>query len=93
MNCPNCGLSNPDTAKFCANCGTHFGAAPPPQTPPAYQAPPYQPRAAQPAGNRFMKGVGLGCLIAVIIVLLFGLSCTRACYRFGHRGIRIHRRY
>lgn len=40
-----------------------------------------------------MKGVGLGCLIAIVIILLFGLSCTRACYRFGHGRVHIHRRY
>jgi uncharacterized membrane protein YvbJ len=93
MNCPNCGLSNPDTAKFCANCGTAFNSVPPAQSPPVYQAQPYQQPASQPTGNKFLKGIGLGCLIAIVIVLLFGLSCTRACYRYGHRRAYIHRRY
>jgi hypothetical protein len=25
--------------------------------------------------------VGIGCLIVLVIFLLFGLSCTRACFR------------
>lgn len=85
MTCPNCGLSNPDTAKFCANCGTHFaGAAPPPYNP--YPSNPYpnQPQYQQvpPAGGQSMgKNIAIGCLIAVLIVILFGLSCTRACFR------------
>jgi hypothetical protein len=34
--------------------------------------------------------VGLGCLIAFVIFLLFGLSCTRAC--FGSRRTYRYRR-
>ncbi|MBV9441791.1 MAG: hypothetical protein JO217_03765 [Acidobacteriaceae bacterium] len=60
-------MANPDNARFCANCGTQFGA-----------------RSAVPrTGNTVAKNIGLGCLIALVIVLFFGLSCTRAC--FGHR--------
>ncbi|MBV9760861.1 MAG: zinc-ribbon domain-containing protein [Acidobacteriaceae bacterium] len=87
MTCPNCGLANPDTAKFCANCGTPFAAAPPQQPYNAYpNQPQYQP--APPAGGNSMgKNIAIGCLIAVLIVILFGLSCTRACFR-RHRYYR-----
>lgn len=36
-----------------------------------------------------MKTIGLGCLIALVIFLFIGLSCTRACFR----GRRYYRRY
>jgi hypothetical protein len=32
MTCPNCGTVQPDTAKFCNNCGATLPAAPPPQS-------------------------------------------------------------
>lgn len=92
MTCPNCGLNNPDNAKFCGNCGTTLtpGAPGPSPQPPAYQPPPpyqapYQPgpypAAPPPQGNTAMKNVALGCLIVILIFLFFGLSCTRACFR------------
>lgn len=31
------------------------------------------------------KNIAIGCLLAVVIFLFVGLSCTRACFRFGHR--------
>lgn len=89
MNCPNCGLANPDNAHFCANCGTTLvgGASPP------YTAPPnqwqYQPSMPPPARSSVGKNIAIGCLVAVLIVILFGLSCTRAC--FGRR--RYYRHY
>jgi hypothetical protein len=104
MYCPNCGLANPDNAKFCANCGTPFGGNSSPQPsprqtqspnepPPAYQPPgPYQ--LPGPAGRRrfLSKDIGIGCLILVLILLFFGVSCARAC--FGRRGrVRMRRRY
>jgi hypothetical protein len=91
MTCPNCGLANPDTAKFCANCGTPFTAAPPPQqsyNPAPSNSYPNQPQYQQtppPGSNSMGKNIAIGCLIAVLVVILFGLSCTRACFR--------HRRY
>lgn len=36
------------------------------------------------------KNIGIGCLIAIAIVLLFGLSCTRACFGFRHRHSYLH---
>ena len=89
MNCPNCGLANPDNAKFCANCGTAFTAASGAwQTP--YQQQPAQPYQAAATGrNSMAKNIGLGCLVVLLIFILFGLSCTRAC--FGRR--RYYRRY
>lgn len=83
MNCPNCGAANPDNARFCANCGTSFAnpsqAYNPPPNQPQYQVPP-------PAGRSSMgKNIAIGCLVAVVIVFLFFVSCTRACFR--------HRRY
>ncbi|MGA7922478.1 MAG: zinc ribbon domain-containing protein [Thermoplasmata archaeon] len=34
MNCPKCGTSLPDSAKFCYSCGMPIGSAAPPPTPP-----------------------------------------------------------
>jgi len=103
MNCPNCGLANPDNAKFCSNCGTAFGsAASQPfrgqqsqsqyQAAPPYPAPGYPAPGANPNRNTLAKNVGIGCLIALALFLFFGLSCTRACFGFRHRPY-IHRRY
>jgi uncharacterized membrane protein YvbJ len=97
MNCPNCGLPNPDTAKFCSNCGTSFVNAPPPPygTQQTYQAPsptfqnPSQylpPPTPGPAKSSLGRNIGLGCLILLAIFLFLGLSCTRACF-----GLRHHR--
>jgi uncharacterized membrane protein YvbJ len=81
MTCPNCGLSNPDNARFCANCGTTLAGGPgqpytPPQNPWQYQSsmPP-------PPRSSVGKNIAIGCLVAVLIVIFFGLSCTRACFR------------
>jgi uncharacterized membrane protein YvbJ len=105
MNCPNCGLANPDNARFCANCGTPFGSAPSPQSspyqsqsqyqpPPPHQAPgPYQAPGAVRSGNTMAKNIGIGCLILVVIFLFFGLSCTRACLGMRHGRAYMHRRY
>src|SRR4051812_6786226 len=96
MNCPNCGLANPETAKFCANCGTPFGSAPAPDgfqsqsqsqssMPNLMDAPTRGvPRAA--GRSTFMRNLGLGCLLAVVIFLLLGFSCVRACFRMGTGG-------
>jgi uncharacterized membrane protein YvbJ len=87
MTCPNCGLANPDNARFCANCGTTLAGVPPqqPYPPPQnqWQMQPMAPR------NSVGKNIAIGCLVAVLIVILFGLSCTRAC--FGRR--RYYRYY
>jgi uncharacterized membrane protein YvbJ len=105
MNCPNCGLANPDNAKFCSNCGTSF-ANPPAQSstqyqnqtqyrtsPTPYQAPgPYPGTAPARGGNSLAKNVAIGCLILVAILFFFGLSCTRACFYLGHSRY-LHRRY
>lgn len=103
MNCPNCGLANADSAKFCANCGTPLATAAqqPPvypsepryQTPPPYQAPGASARSGPPgAGNTTGKNIAIGCLIALLVVLFFGLSCTRACFGRRHHNY-IHRHY
>jgi uncharacterized membrane protein YvbJ len=94
MNCPNCGLANPDNARFCANCGTQFGGAQ--QSPPLPQsqlsgAGPYRMEGEPTRGNSLAKNIGLGCLIAIVIFMLLGLSCTRAC--FGHRRTYYYHRY
>jgi hypothetical protein len=34
--------------------------------------------------------IGIGCLIALVIFFLFGLSCTRACFR-SRRSYRYRR--
>lgn len=81
--CPNCGLSNAANARFCANCGTPLGATAPPP-------PPYQTSA--PASRLTGKNIALGCVILLAIVLLFGVSCTRACFGF-RRSHYVHRRY
>jgi len=88
MHCPNCGLANPDNAKFCANCGTAFGG--PSQFPSNQSQPQYQAPIPTGSGNRVAKNIGIGCLIAIAIVLLFGLSCTRACFGFRHRHSYLH---
>jgi uncharacterized membrane protein YvbJ len=100
MTCPNCGLANPDNAKFCGNCGTSFSNVPPPSSG-QYQTQSQGPQAPGPyrfegaganrGGNSVAKNIGLGCLIAVIIFMVLGLSCTRAC--FGHRRAYYHPRY
>ena len=84
MTCPNCGLANADNAKFCANCGTSLGSysAPPPSP---FQGQPQYQQLPPPQRGSLGKNIAIGCLIAVIVVILFGLSCTRACFR--------HRRY
>src|SRR5579875_3742585 len=105
MMCPNCGLANPDNAKFCANCGTQFGNAASSSTPPpgAYQTqsqynpvPPYQGSYQPPAatgGSSIVKNIAIGCLIVLAIFMFLTLSCTRACFGL-HRGrTYIHRRY
>jgi hypothetical protein len=89
MFCPNCGLQNPDNAKFCANCGTTLVAGSQPANQPQYQASqPAQSYQASPlpgTGNSVAKNIAIGCLIAVVVVMVFGLSCTRACYRLTLR--------
>src|SRR5438270_12886856 len=63
MNCPNCGLANPDGAKFCSNCGTSFGSQAAPhkveaeyQPPPPFQArAPYQASGAPVTRNTMMR--------------------------------------
>jgi uncharacterized membrane protein YvbJ len=96
ITCPNCGLANPDNAKFCGNCGTPFDNVPVSQ-PSSYKQQSqsqYQTTgAATPSGSNVAKKIGLGCLIAIVIFLFFGLSCTRACLRMGHRRVYIQRRY
>src|SRR5438270_6924898 len=91
MNCPNCGLDNPDTARFCSNCGTTLGPAP--YSAPQYSAPQqtYPPGPMPVATGQRSVGqkIGLGCLIAVVIFFVFGISCTRACFR----PRRYYRRY
>ncbi|MBV9613389.1 MAG: hypothetical protein JO091_13020 [Acidobacteriaceae bacterium] len=80
-------MANRDNAKFCSNCGTQFDAASSQwQTP--YRP---QPPQASPAGgqNSTLRNIALGCGIVLLIFILFGLSCTRAC--FGRR--RYYRRY
>lgn len=90
MNCPNCGLANPDTAKFCANCGTPLDNTGQPRQTSYQPPPPFEPSRTVPGKNSAtVKKIGLGCLIAIALVLFFGLSCTRAC--FGRR--RYYRRY
>lgn len=42
-----------------------------------------QPTAA--GGNSLTKNIAIGCLVAFLIFMFVGLSCTRACFRFGHR--------
>jgi uncharacterized membrane protein YvbJ len=92
MNCPNCGLANPDNARFCANCGTQFGGQQAPQQPPQQPGSgPYRLEGSQSQGNSLAKNIGLGCLIALVIFLFLGLSCTRAC--FGHRRSYVYHRY
>lgn len=105
MNCPNCGLANPDGAKFCSNCGTSFGNAPPPQSNPyqgqsqyqasaPYQASgPYQAPGATRSGGSVAKNIALGCLIVLAIFIFFGLSCTRACLGLRHGRGYMHRYY
>ena len=94
MNCPNCGLANPDNSRFCANCGTSFGPA---QSQSQYQPPyqasgPYRPEIPARSGNSMGKNIAIGCLIALLIVLFFGLSCTRACFGLRHRHVYVYRR-
>ena len=92
MTCPNCGLSNAENAKFCANCGTAL-----PLSGGSYQPTtslPYQPPATAPAtSNSLGKNIAIGCLIVVAIFIFMGLSCTRACLSLGHRRSYIQRRY
>jgi uncharacterized membrane protein YvbJ len=95
MTCPNCGSANQDNAKFCWNCGMTLGGAPqPPYQQPQYPPPP-QYQMQPPGGQSTGSKIALGCLIAVLIVMLFFFSCTRACfgrrryYRFG-AAVMIH---
>lgn len=104
MNCPNCGLPNPDSAKFCSNCGTSFAADPPRppvfQSQSQYQAPPppyqnpgtYSGPTATRGGNSLGKNIGIGCLVAFLVFLFLGLSCTRACLHLGRHSRYTYRR-
>lgn len=44
--CPSCGTENPDTAKFCKNCGAQFASGPVPPPPEVPPAPPVYPTQA-----------------------------------------------
>ncbi len=80
MYCPNCGTANEGAVRFCANCGT------PLETAAAPVVPPYTPSVtavAPQSRNGFLRFLGMGCLVLLAIVVLFGLGCTRAC--FGRR--------
>lgn len=90
MRCPNCGLDNPLNARFCANCGTPFGPVQEPPQGAYYPQPPPGPQFPPPR-NSIWKNIGLGCLIAFLVFVVFGLSCTRAC--FHHRYRTTHYRY
>src|SRR3954454_496848 len=84
MICPNCGLANPDTARFCGNCGTTLAGGSGSYTPqPPSAQPPYASGSGIPRGPQSSMGqkIGIGCLIAVVIFFVFGLSCARACFR------------
>jgi len=99
MHCPNCGLPNPDSANFCANCGTSLASTPSApsssyESQSQYQPPPpYQAPGAMRSGNTMAKNIGIGCLIFVVILLFLGLSCTRACFGMRHGRAYMHRRY
>jgi uncharacterized membrane protein YvbJ len=74
MYCPNCGLTNDNNARFCANCGTPFSS---PVSNPLPQNYPVQTT----GGNSTAKNIAIGCLVAIAIFLFVGLSCTRSCLR------------
>ena len=100
MNCPNCGLANSDGAKFCANCGTSLGSAPSSgfasqQSQSQYQGSLPDLKDAPMRGvprvigrSTFGRNLAIGCLLVVVIVLLMGFSCMRACFRMGRRSYR-----
>src|SRR4051794_13632019 len=87
MTCPNCGLVNPDNARFCGNCGTTLGGAPytaPPPPPPPYGSGSGSgTRMGTPFGTQKSTGqkIGLGCLVALLFFFLFGMSCMPPCSR------------
>lgn len=106
MFCPNCGLENPADARFCSNCGASFTAGPttpPPnqyqsqsqyQSPQPYQSPAaYQPYSTPTGGRSIAKNIGLGCLIAVVIVFFLGVSCMHGCLGGHTRYYGRHHRY
>lgn len=88
MFCGKCGAKNPDTNKFCENCGRAFtrpqfpGAAPapaapfpvttPPQAPPVYSAPPPPPPVYSPVQQSNEPVVGV--IWNARIVKMFGFS-------------------
>ncbi|MBV8551118.1 MAG: zinc-ribbon domain-containing protein [Acidobacteriaceae bacterium] len=85
MTCPNCGLQNAGNARFCANCGTPLNAGVPVDA---------GGRVNPPGGSLSpAKAIGLGCLIIVVLFLLFGLSCARSCFFPRHHRIYIRRVY
>jgi len=90
MYCPNCGTANEGAVRFCANCGTPLETAGAEPVVPPY-APIAGPIAAPPTRNGFLRSLGIGCLVVLVIFVFFGLSCTRACFgrrrylRFGRR--------
>ena len=95
MICPNCGLDNAPGARFCGNCGTTLGAAPPPPNTGYNPAGGQYTQGSQPynmpgrggfAGMRMTpaRAIGLGCLILVVFFFLFSSACMRACF-FPHR--------
>jgi hypothetical protein len=99
MICPNCGLDNPSSARFCANCGTTLGAAPPPPNTGynpgggsyAQGSQPYNTQQGGVFGGTRMtpaRAIGLGCLILVVIFFLFSASCMRACFFPRHHYVR-----
>ncbi len=73
MQCPTCGATLPDDARFCSACGTDLTAAPQLVPPPA-QPEASVPEAQLPARKR-RTGLIIGIVIGVVVVLLL-CSCV-----------------
>ena len=59
MNCPKCGTSLPDAAKFCYACGSSTAPAPPPPPPPGAGA-------LAPAGAQELKCPSCGAPLKIV---------------------------
>lgn len=95
MNCPNCGTSLPDTARFCPNCGTRMEGVPQPpfassqMSTPAGDLAPDDMSSSQALTPEKRRNTSLGIIVVVALALLLvagGIVGIAAFLRAPDRG-------